>query len=81
MVMFMRPRAADAPALPATAPGTNAVIFGSAALLLALGLYPTPIVRWARSSSLEPATAVARPSPAPVRPGAPEVDPLRVTAR
>ena len=78
MVMFMRPRAADAPALPAAPRWTQTVIFGAAGLLLVLGLYPTPIVRWARSSSLEPATAVTRPSPAPVRPG---LDPLRVTAR
>ncbi len=78
MVMFMRPRAADAPTLPAAPRWTQTVIFGAAGLLLVLGLYPTPIVRWARSSSLEPATAVTRPSPAPVRPDA---DPLRVTAR
>lgn len=78
MVMFMRPRPADAPTLPATAPWTQTVIFGSAALLLALGLYPTPIVRWARSSSLQPASVVAGPAPAPLPPGA---DTLRVTAR
>ncbi|MGZ8491015.1 MAG: NADH-quinone oxidoreductase subunit N [Gemmatirosa sp.] len=78
MVMFMRPRAADAPTLPPTAPWTRTVIFGSAALLLALGLYPTPIVRWARSSSLRPVTAIARPSASPV---APDADPLRVTGR
>jgi NADH-quinone oxidoreductase subunit N len=74
MVMFMRPRPADAPALPDTPAWTRSVIVASAALLLTLGLYPAPIVRWARSSSLQPATAV---TPAPRLPD----DPLRVTAR
>jgi NADH-quinone oxidoreductase subunit N len=74
IVMFMRPRADDAPDPPKTPAWTQSVIIASAALLLALGLYPTPLVRWARASSLVPGgnAATARPAPA-----APNALPLR----
>ncbi|MDF1501461.1 NADH-quinone oxidoreductase subunit N [Roseisolibacter sp. H3M3-2] len=72
MVMFMRPRPADAAPFPDTPAWTRSVIVGAAVLLLALGLYPSPIVRWARSSSLQPTTATGVPS-------TPEA--LRITAR
>jgi NADH-quinone oxidoreductase subunit N len=54
MVMFMRPRPEDAEDPPPTPPWTRSVIVASVTLILALGLYPTPLVRWARSSSLVP---------------------------
>ncbi len=56
MVMFMRPRPEDAPTPPPTPMWTRSVIVASVTLLLALGLYPTPLVTWARASSLVPAT-------------------------
>jgi NADH-quinone oxidoreductase subunit N len=73
MVMFMRPRPADAAPFPATPAWTRSVIVASAALLLALGLYPSPIVRWARSSSLQPPTVTPALTP--------DRDTLRITAR
>ena len=54
IVMFMRPRPDDAPPPPVTPLWTRSVIVASVTLLLALGLYPTPLVRWARASSLVP---------------------------
>ncbi len=52
VVMFMRPRAAEA-AVPREAPGaTRFVIAASVIAILALGVYPNPIVRLARSSTL-----------------------------
>jgi NADH-quinone oxidoreductase subunit N len=73
MVMFMRPRPADAAPFPETPAWTRSVIVASAVLLLTLGLYPSPLVRWARSSSLQPPTATPALTP--------DRDPLRVTAR
>ncbi len=76
MVMFMRPRPEDAPAVPATSPWTRNVILASVTLILALGLYPTPLVRWARSSSLRPADGTVQPGRVPS-----ERDPALFTAR
>src|ERR671933_601359 len=46
MVMFMRPRPAAAPA-PAPVPGvTRFVIAAAAVVLLVLGVYPTPALRF-----------------------------------
>ena len=59
-VMFMRPRAADAPELPATPRWTGGVIAACAALLLALGLYPTPAVRLSQAAALRPAAGSER---------------------
>ena len=78
MVMFMRARPADAPAPPVTPRWTGGVIAASVVLLLALGLYPTPLVRWARSSSLQPGPQAARALPAP---SPAEIEAQRLTAR
>ncbi|MFN8582900.1 MAG: NADH-quinone oxidoreductase subunit N [Gemmatimonadaceae bacterium] len=60
MVMFMKPRPEDAPALPATGGLTRLVIAASITTILVFGVYPDPIVRWARSASgLAPAQAPA----------------------
>jgi NADH-quinone oxidoreductase subunit N len=59
MVMFMRPRPTDAAEPPPTSAWTRTVIVASVALLLALGLYPSPLVRWARASSLVPGGVAA----------------------
>ena len=73
--MFLRARPSDAPAPPVTPRWTGGVITASVVLLLALGLYPTPLVRWARSSSLQPGPqAVRQPSPA-------AIEAQRLTAR
>ena len=53
-VMFMRRRLVDAPEPPATPAWTGGVIAVCAALLLALGLYPTPAVRWSQAAALTP---------------------------
>ncbi len=47
MVMFMRPRAADAPIPPATAGWTQFVMVASAATILILGILPDLVVRYA----------------------------------
>ena len=47
MVMFMRPRAADAPAIPATPGWTRFVMIASVLAILGLGLYPDYTVRLA----------------------------------
>jgi NADH-quinone oxidoreductase subunit N len=54
-VMFMRRRADDAPDLPATPAWTGGVVAACAVVLLVLGLYPTPAVRWAQAAALTPA--------------------------
>jgi len=67
MVMFMKPRPEGAPALPSVSPLSRAVIVGSAALLLVFGLFPDPVVRWARAGTgVMPGmpSAAAIPSPA-----------------
>lgn len=51
LVMFMKPRAPDAPRVPSMPPLTRAVVFGSVALLLVFGVYPNPVIRLARASS------------------------------
>jgi NADH-quinone oxidoreductase subunit N len=60
-VMFMRRRADDAPALPATPRWTGAVVAACALLLLVLGVYPGPAVRWAQSAALRPALGALAP--------------------
>jgi NADH-quinone oxidoreductase subunit N len=48
--MFMRPRRDDTPAS-GTLPRASAwVAYAAAALLLVLGVYPTPLLDWARAS-------------------------------
>lgn len=51
MVMFMKQRAADAPAVPAMPALTRAVVVAAATLILFFGVYPNPIVRLAKASS------------------------------
>lgn len=51
MVMFMKQRAPDAPAIPPMPALTRLVVAGAAALILAFGVYPDPIVRLARASN------------------------------
>lgn len=61
--MFMRPRA-EGQALPGHAPAAHALIAVTAAALLVLGVYPTPVVQLARQAG----TSGSAPSPAaPVR--------------
>ncbi|HSJ63766.1 MAG TPA: NADH-quinone oxidoreductase subunit N [Gemmatimonadaceae bacterium] len=61
MVMFMRPRPADAPVLP-TVPGATRFIIGATVVLILLfGVYPQPVIRFARSSTLV-TPALAAPS-------------------
>ncbi len=56
--MFMRAPAEDAPALPPVAGWTRWVIYVCAAVLLVLGLYPTPAVSLAQSAALRPGSSV-----------------------
>jgi|APMI01.1.fsa_nt_gi NADH-quinone oxidoreductase subunit N len=51
--MFMRPRPEGQP-IPATAPMARGVIVAAVALLLALGVYPTPLVQLARRATTSP---------------------------
>jgi NADH-quinone oxidoreductase subunit N len=51
MVMYMKPRPAGADPLPAMSPMSRAVIVASATLLLVFGLFPDPVVRWARNGT------------------------------
>ena len=48
--MFMRPRRDDAPARLAVPRSSAWVAYGAAVLLLVLGVYPTPLLDWARAS-------------------------------
>jgi len=73
MVMFMRPRPANAPALPRVGGMTNGVIVVTAALILIFGFAPTQLLRRASQSALgpeAPGTAPAAPVAARV-PGGP----------
>ncbi len=45
--MFMQPRPDEAPAVPVTGPLTRVVLVGTAAAILAFGLVPSGIIRWA----------------------------------
>jgi NADH-quinone oxidoreductase subunit N len=62
MVMFMRSRPADAPALPAIPGATRFVIAATVALILLFGVYPQPVIRFARASTLA-APAMVMPAP------------------
>jgi NADH-quinone oxidoreductase subunit N len=64
MVMFMKPRAEMAPPLPRVGGMSRAVILASVVLLLVFGLFPDPVVRWARGGTdLTPAMAPAAALP------------------
>ncbi len=60
MVMFMKPRPEGAAPLPALGGIPRAVVVASVAFLLAFGVYPSPVVRWASgaaSLTMTPPTA------------------------
>jgi len=64
MVMFMKPRPDMAPPLPRVGGMSRAVILASVVLLLVFGLFPDPVVRWARAGTeLTPAMAPAAALP------------------
>jgi len=67
MVMFMKPRAANAPLPAPTGAWTRGVVWASAALILVLGLYPNPILSIAQRSAPE----AVRPSAPVVLPAGP----------
>jgi NADH-quinone oxidoreductase subunit N len=60
MVMFMRSRPDDRPPAVPVLPASRWVIATSAILILAIGLYPSPLARLARTSTPQP--AVVQPS-------------------
>lgn len=65
MVMFMRPRPELAVPLPRVGAMSRAVIMASVVLLLVFGLFPDPVVRWARGGTqlypaMPPAAALPR---------------------
>jgi NADH-quinone oxidoreductase subunit N len=67
MVMFMKPRPDHAPPLPVVGGMARAVIVASVVLLLFFGVYPDPVVRWARGGTeilpaMPPAAAIPNPS-------------------
>jgi NADH-quinone oxidoreductase subunit N len=67
MVMFMKPRPELAPPLPRIGAMSRAVILTSVILLLVFGLFPDPVVRWARGGtgltpSMPPAAALPQNS-------------------
>ncbi|MBK6305570.1 MAG: NADH-quinone oxidoreductase subunit N [Gemmatimonadetes bacterium] len=68
MAMFMKPRAADAPTVPAMPGLTKLVVGGAVALILFFGVYPDPIVRLAKASS---SLGVPAATGAPAQPGPP----------
>ena len=64
MVMFMKARPEMAAPLPRVGTMSRAVIMASVILLLVFGLYPDPVVRWARNQTdLTPAMAPAAALP------------------
>lgn len=67
MVMFMKPRPELAPPLPVVGGMSRAVIVASVLLLLIFGVYPDPVVRWARNGTeilpaMPPAAAIPNPA-------------------
>jgi NADH-quinone oxidoreductase subunit N len=69
MVMFMRPRPADAPAIPRTPAWTGFVMVACAAAILILGIFPDYTVRYAAVGlpTLTTPSDVAAPAPPPPR--------------
>jgi NADH-quinone oxidoreductase subunit N len=64
MVMFMKPRPEMAPPLPPVGTMSRAVIMASVVLLLVFGLFPDPVVKWARGGTdLTPSMAPAAALP------------------
>jgi hypothetical protein len=48
----MQPRAEDAPELASSGPLTRAVLVATAAVILFLGIYPTPLATWAAQGGM-----------------------------
>ena len=67
MVMFMRPRAADAPGVPATPALTRVVMVAAAALILIIGVAPDLVVRFANVGYPQLGVPVAAPRVPPGR--------------
>jgi NADH-quinone oxidoreductase subunit N len=64
MVMFMKPRPDQAPPLPRVGAMSRAIIMASMILLLVFGLFPDPVVKWARGGTeLTPAMPPAAALP------------------
>ncbi len=59
MVMFMRPRPADAPVCPPAGNWTRFVIATAAILIIVLGVLPNSVLRWTERSKPSVATAAA----------------------
>jgi NADH-quinone oxidoreductase subunit N len=59
MVMFMRARPHGAPVLAVTPGATRFVIAVTAGLILLFGIYPQPVLRFARDGTLQASEAVA----------------------
>jgi NADH-quinone oxidoreductase subunit N len=59
MVMFMRARPHDAPVLAATPGATRFIIAATAALILFFGIFPQPVLRFARDGTLQSPSVVA----------------------
>lgn len=68
MVMFMQKRPDDAPAIAEPPKLTSSVIFMAAVVILVFGLYPSPVVRLARASTI--GVTIAPQVPAPSAPPA-----------
>jgi NADH-quinone oxidoreductase subunit N len=67
MVMFMRPRPADAPVIPRTPALTRFVMLACAAAILILGIFPDYTVRYASVGTPTLTTTRAAAAPAPPR--------------
>jgi NADH-quinone oxidoreductase subunit N len=57
-VMFMQPRAEGAAEPTPVGPYTRAVLVTTAAVILVLGIYPTPLARWSANGAMELLRAV-----------------------
>ena len=67
MVMFMRPRPADAPVSPPAGNWTRFVIAAAAVLIIVLGVLPNSVLRWTERSKPSVAAAILPPA-APAAP-------------
>jgi len=68
MVMFMRPRPANAPVSPPAGNWTRFVIATAAILIIVLGVLPNSVLRWTERSKPSVAAAATLPPTAPAAP-------------